>query len=72
MVFLINDLHPDGLRIVVPWHAMGLGESVFVPCINSDACKKQLSGISARLGITLISRRRTENHILGLRVWRTT
>jgi hypothetical protein len=72
VVFLINDLHPDGMRIVVPWEAMELGESVFVPCINVDSCRKQLAGISARLGVTLTSRKRIENHILGLRVWRTT
>lgn len=72
MVFLINDLHPDGLRIVVPWEAMEIGESVFVPCINTGSCRKQIDGIAARLGSTLISRRRIENQILGLRVWRVT
>jgi hypothetical protein len=68
----INDLDPDGLRIIVPWEALHVGGSFFVPCINTELCEKQVMGVAERLGITLTCRQRVEAQRLGLRIWRTT
>ena len=30
------DLDPDGVRVVVNWHDVQVGMSVFIPCINTN------------------------------------
>ena len=68
----VNDLDPDGVRIIVPWRELHVGGSLFVPCINTEACERQIQGVAQRLGIRLTCRQRIEAQHLGLRVWRTT
>jgi hypothetical protein len=68
----INDLDPDGVRIIVPWEELRVGGSVFVPCINTEACERQVQGVAKRLGISLTCRKRIEAPYLGLRIWRAT
>lgn len=72
MVKRVNDLDPDGIRIIVPWGELRVGGSVFVPCIDTDVCEKQVQGVAKRLGMTLTCKRRIETPYLGLRIWRTT
>jgi hypothetical protein len=67
----INDLDPDGLRIIVPWEDMQVDSSFFVPCINVELCWKQAVEIANRLGISLRCKQRIEAQCLGLRIWRT-
>jgi hypothetical protein len=71
MVKKLNDLDPDGLRIVVPWEELAVGSSFFIPCVNVDTCERQARVIAGRLGMTLTFRHRIERQHLGLRVWRT-
>ena len=71
MVRRINDLAPDGLRIIVPWHEIEPGMSVFIPCINVVACERQAKQVAARLQISINCRRGTHDNLLGLRIWRT-
>ena len=67
----LDDLHPDGVRVVIPWDDMKVGMSVFVPCINTALAEKQLSKIAARRKISLEAHERVEDGRFGLRVWRT-
>jgi len=67
----INDLDPDGVRIVVPWEELHVGGSFFIPCVNVGECAKQVDDVAKRLGIGLTPRQRVEYHRLGLRIWRT-
>lgn len=67
----LDDLHPDGVRIVVDWDALSVGMSVFVPCINTALAEKQLGKISARRKVSLQAQERIEDGRFGLRVWRT-
>jgi hypothetical protein len=71
MVKKLDEIDPDGVRIILPWDELGVGCSFFVPCVNSDTCKRQIGVIAQRLGITLTFRARVEGQHLGLRVWRT-
>lgn len=71
MVKKLDDIDPDGVRIVLPWNELEVGGSFFVPCINTATCERQLGVIAKRLGITLTTRLRLEGQHLGLRVWRT-
>jgi len=67
----LDDLHPDDVRIVIPWDDMKVGMSAFVPCINTALAEKQLGKIAARRKISLESQERIEGGRFGLRVWRT-
>ena len=68
----VNELDPDGVRIIVPWQELHVGGSFFVPCINIETCEKQVQSVAERLGISLTCRQRIEAQRLGLRIWRTT
>ena len=67
----LDDLHPDGVRIVVAWDAMKTGMSVFIPCINTEECKKQIEKITTKRGWTTQIQIRIEDGRFGLRMWRT-
>lgn len=67
----LNDIDPDGLRIVIPWGELRVGSSFFIPCINTESCERQVQTVAKRLGIVLASRTRIEGPYMGLRFWRT-
>lgn len=67
----LDDLCPDGVRIVVPWKDMRVGESVFVPCINTTRAKREAAAVAKRLQITLKCRVCVEDYRLGIRIWRS-
>ena len=41
-MLMVDDLHPDGVRIIVNWSGMHVGASLFVPCINTQKAKDQV------------------------------
>jgi hypothetical protein len=68
----VNDLDPDGVRIVIPWEELDVGSSFFIPCIDVDKGRRQAAEVAYRLGMSLTARVRIEDNRLGLRIWRTT
>jgi len=66
-----DDLGPDGVRMVVHWSAMPVGGSIFIPCINVARAQKQVLAIFARRHWKVRFQVTEQNHILGLRIWRT-
>tara|TARA_R100001594_G_scaffold6939_2_gene19239 strand:- start:5340 stop:5567 length:228 start_codon:yes stop_codon:yes gene_type:complete len=70
-VLKIDDLNPDGVRIVVKWDDMKVGASVFVPCINTEEAMRQAAKILVNKGYKTEARVTIENEILGIRIWRT-
>jgi hypothetical protein len=71
-VLKLDDLGPDGVRLLVDWDRMQPGQSVFAPCVNVAAGVSQTRKIFARRGWGLRLMVTTKNHVLGLRIWRTT
>ena len=71
-VLKLDDLHPDGVHIVVDWGALRVGSSFFIPCINTTDAKKQIKGVFARRGWTMRLYIGAENDVWGIRVWRIT
>jgi len=70
-VLKLDDLNPDGVRIVVDWPSMVVGSSVFVPCINTDKALQQVRGICVeRMGWEIKAKSCVESDFLGVRVWR--
>jgi hypothetical protein len=71
-VLKLDDLHPDGVHIVVDWGALRVGSSFFIPCINTTDAKKQIKGVFDRRGWTMRIYIGAENDVWGIRVWRIT
>ena len=67
----IDDLNPDGVKIVVKWDGLVVGASVFIPCINTEEAMRQAAEITVRKGYETEARVTIENEILGIRIWRT-
>jgi K+-transporting ATPase c subunit len=65
-----DDLHPDGVRIVISWDKMQVGASVFVPCINTEEAKKQIAKIAKKKGWKVQNHIRIEDEKFGVRIWR--
>jgi hypothetical protein len=49
---------------------MGIGTSIFVPCINTEAATQEVIKICGEKGWELESRLRIEAGCLGVRFWR--
>jgi hypothetical protein len=71
-VLRLDDIGPDGVRMIIDWDKMLPKDSVFIPCLNVAKAHKQLCPIFARRGWNLRVHVRVENNILGLRIWRYT
>lgn len=67
-----DELFHDGVRIVVNWDAMKVGDSIFVPCLNQTGLVKYVERIFAKRRWKARFACCVENHILGVRVWRIT
>ena len=42
-MLMLDDLSPDGVRIIVNWDKMVIGASFFVPCLNTHKAKEQVT-----------------------------
>jgi len=69
-VLKLDDIGPDGVRMIVDWDRMRTADSVFIPCVNVAKALKQIEPIFARRGWKKRAHVSVENHILGLRIWR--
>ena len=63
-ILKIHDLCPDGVRIIVNWERMVTSSSVFILCINTSKCVKQVEKIAKRKGWTLETQIKIENNFL--------
>ena len=70
-VLKIDDLNPDGVRIVVEWDDMVVGASVFIPCVNTEEAMRQTAKILVDKSYEMEARVVVEDDILGIRIWRT-
>lgn len=66
----LDDLNPDGIRIVVDWLRFTPGASIFIPCLNLEKCEVQVKTVAARKRWKIQTQIWVQNNILGLRVWR--
>lgn len=69
-VLKLDDLHPDGVGVVVDWDVMRVGSSAFIPCINTTAAKRQIGQVFARRGWSARFYIGPEGDVWGVRVWR--
>jgi len=71
-VLKIDDLNPDGVRVVVKWDNLVVGSSMFIPCVNTEEAMRQAAKILVEKDYKTEARVVIENEILGIRIWRTT
>ena len=65
-------IDPDGVDISVPLHDMRVGQSVFIPCLNTPEALRQVRMVTNFWGWKMQGRACIENDIWGLRIWRVT
>ena len=70
-MLMVDDLHPDGVRIVLNWEGMRIGSSVFIPCLNTHKSREQAVTIAKRKQWHVKAKIAIENGKLGIRIWRT-
>ncbi len=70
-MLMLDDLAPDGVRIVIRWKSMHVGASLFIPCINTQKAKEQVVKLFRRKKWQVTSKIAIENGKLGIRIWRT-
>jgi len=66
----IDDIDPDGIKVIINWGKMVIGASVFVPCINTQKAVSQCRAIATRKKWKLQSVVIIQDGKLGIRVWR--
>ena len=66
----LDDLDPDGVKIIVRWHKFVVGASVFIPYINTEKAKKQLKRVASLKQSQISIQIRIENGMWGVRTWR--
>ena len=70
-ILKLNDLCPDGVRIIVNWDNMVTSSSVFILCVNTQAAIDQAKKITDAKGWQTENQVRVEDGKLGVRIWRT-
>ena len=70
-MLMLDDLSPDGVRIIVNWDKMVIGASFFVPCVNTQRAKEQVTTITKGKRWQVTIKIVIENDKLGIRIWRT-
>ena len=70
-VLTLDDLCPDGVRVRIDWPIWYVGQSVFIPCIDTEEAVKQATKVAARYGYKMQYAVVIEKQHLGVRIWRT-
>ena len=68
--WMITDISPDGVRLVVDWDKFKPGTSIFIPCVNTNKAIDDLVAASGLNRKDIVKRVRIEDGKYGVRVWR--
>jgi len=68
----VDDINPDGIRVIINWERMVVGASVFILCVNTEKAILQLTKIAKAKGWDSTILTVTEDGKLGVRIWRVT
>lgn len=60
----------QGLSFEINWKAFKPGRTFFIPCLDTEAAKQEVSRVCKRLRYKIEMRGVIENGVKGLRVWR--
>jgi len=54
----------------VNWRNFKVGYSIFIPCLDPDAAKKDILRVTKRLKIEVVFKTVINEGVKGLRIWR--
>jgi hypothetical protein len=54
----------------VNWRNFKVGYSIFIPCLDPDAAKKDILRVTKRLKIEIVFKTVINEGVKGLRIWR--
>ena len=54
----------------VNWRNFKVGYSIFIPCLDPDAAKKNILRVTKRLKIEVVFKTVINEGVKGLRIWR--
>jgi hypothetical protein len=60
----------SGVSYEVNWRKFRKGSSMFFPCLDTGAARRELVEVTDRLCIRVITKITIEDGVRGLRVWR--
>lgn len=69
-VIKLDDVAPDGVRMIIDWSKMSTADSVFIPCLNVKKALKQVDAIFNRRGWKMRVHVSVESNTMGVRIWR--
>ena len=70
-MLMLDDLDPDGIKIIVDWNSMVINASAFIPCINTKKTITECKRIFELKSWGIETRILIEDSKLGVRIWRT-
>jgi hypothetical protein len=60
----------EKINYEINWRQFKKGRSIFIPCLNPPAARKEISRTTKRLRYEVLMKVVIEDGIQGLRVWR--
>lgn len=63
-------LETHGIPVVIRWHDVAVGESVFVPGADTRALKLAARQEAAMAGCRVVIEEVVETNMCGIRIWR--
>jgi hypothetical protein len=60
----------EGVVYQINWKAFKRGASFFIPCLNPEAAKEDITFVTDRLQYEVVTKTVIEHSIQGVRVWR--
>lgn len=66
----VGDIAPDGVKVEVDWDKFEPGTSIFIPCVNTVECVRQVFELSRIKDWSLDIRFVIEGGRWGVRFWR--
>ena len=60
----------EGVVYEINWKKFKRGASFFIPCLNPEAAKEDITYVTDRLKYDTVTKTVIENGVQGVRVWR--
>lgn len=68
---IVEPIQVDGVTYEIDWDAVKVGDSFFVPCVNTTSLNMQMSNRAKKLRWEITFDIRPEGGKWGVRYWRT-
>lgn len=59
-----------GVSYEIDWRQFSKGKSIFIPCLDARAARKEVLEVTRRLKYRVLIRTEVNEAVRGLRIWR--